>query len=290
VAKPVLYFHRSGEGALVFDLEVRLPNGRVVEHWPNSGVPDPAEVITWGGVTVQEGTCAGSRYPSLAEPPCSTLTDGCEAAALREVETADGDCVFHPQAPPPGGPTQAWNHLFYRGEVRGTPAFPLRLEPQPDGTLRVTAIGTEPIPGRLIRLHHPSGSAADPDGAIVVAPPAPGQSLVVPSAAAAGGLATGANELGGSLRAAGLTDAETGAFRRSWDTTLFGSTVVATVTTIPPVAAMPMVPPTPSSSVLYVLPLGSADALATLRFTPAPSAIRRAIVAWVDEPQPRTTP
>jgi len=34
IAKPVLYFHREGEGLLSIDVEVTLASGTMVEHWP----------------------------------------------------------------------------------------------------------------------------------------------------------------------------------------------------------------------------------------------------------------
>ena len=85
---------------------------------------------------------------------------------------------------------------------------------------------------------------------------------------------------------------ETAAFRRAWDTTLFGSltsTCTQTATTRSVVTATPMaglVMPHATRSILYVLPETTADSLATLRLTPAPRTLRRVIVAWVDEPAP----
>jgi hypothetical protein len=285
VAKPVLYFHREGEGALVLDVEARIPSGRIVEHWPTPGGQAGA-VASWHGVTIQEGSCHGSRYPSIAEPPCSFLTDGCEAATLAGVETSDGDCLFWP--PPPGddGPTQAWNHLFYRGEVTGTPALPLALALQPSGALRVTA-GAATAVGSLVRLRHAYDASTNTwrTTVEVAAAPAPGASveLAGPSHVAS----EGAEALAAALGEAGLTPDEIAAFRRAWDATLFGDGPVLAMGDMPtvlttPVAAAPM--PTTHTSLLYVLPAASADALATLSFTPPPRTIRRAIVVWMQEP------
>ncbi len=41
--------------------------------------------------------------------------------------------------------------------------------------------------------------------------------------------------------------------------------------------------PVATTSIVYVLPASGADALATLTFTPPPTAVRRAIVVWIDE-------
>ena len=284
ITKPVLYFHRDaprdGESALVVDVDVDIPDGRVVEHWPSLG-GDPGAHISWHGVVVQDGSCHGSRYPTLGEEPCSRLTDGCEAATLASVETLDSDCLSWPPPPDDEGPTEVWNHLFYRADRRAAPPWPLRLEPQADGTLRVTATGDR-VPGRILRVRRANGTAGVIDGAEVGDPPAPGTSSVL--AAPSGALSTAADALATSLRDAGLTDDEIAAFRRAWDDTLFGPNVVA-MTAPPAVVAVMTTPPTPrpTTSVIYVLPLSSADAMATLRITPAPIALRRAIVVWLDE-------
>jgi hypothetical protein len=290
MAKPVLYFHREAaretDAALRIDVEVTIPDGRVVVHWPPTGATGSS--LAWRDVLVQDGSCHGSHYPTLAEAPCAGLADGCEASTLAGVETTDSDCAYWPRPPGDDGPTQAWNHLFYRAERTTAPPLPLRLEPQPDGTLRVTATGTDAVPGRLIRMRRANGMTGIVDGVAIVAPPAPGATITVeaPAAPLSGAAAT----LGESLRAAGLTDDEIAAFRRAWDDTLFGPnlaqsaalpSVTATLTTSPVVAAAPM--PVTTTSVLYVLPLSSVDALSTLHITPAPSVVRRAIVVWVDE-------
>ena len=289
VAKPVLYFHRDaprdGETALVVDVDAEIVEGHIVERWP--GPASSAPSISWHGVVVQDGSCHGSRYPTLSDEPCTLVRDGCEASTLASVETTDSDCLSWP--PPPGGegPTESWNHLFYRGERTTAPDVPLRLAPQPDGTLRVTATGSEPIPGRFIRIRRGNGVVGVTDAAEIVDPPAPGSSVSVP--APTDTLASAALALDASLHAAGLTDEEVAAFRRSWDEALFGPVAVATrasssdpaVATATPIAVV--VPPTVTRSVLYVLPLASADGIARLTFTPAPRVIRRAIVVWLDE-------
>lgn len=290
MTKPVLYFHRGAvsadEGALVVDVDVEIPEGSVVESWPSmGGAPSPR--VAWHGVVVQDGSCHGSHYPTAGEEPCSRLTDGCEAATLAGVETLDSDCLFWPPPPDDDGPTQSWNHLFYRAERMTEPTLPLRFEPLPDGTLRVTTTGTDPVPGRLIRLRRGNGVGGVVDGVTVGAPPAPGATEVL--AAPSAPLTEGAEALASSLREAGLTDDEIAAFRSAWDATLFGPNVVATtapssrsvaIATTTPVM---LAPPAVTTSVIYVLPISSADALATLRITPAPAVLRRAIVIWLDE-------
>jgi hypothetical protein len=288
MAKPVLYFHREGEGALVVDVEVHMVSGRIAESWPTTGEP-PAASVAWHRVTIEEGSCRGSRYPTFGEPPCSHAGVGveCEATALASVETDDSDCLVWPHSPLDDGPTLAWNHLFYRGEIPGAPPVPLRIEPLPDGTLRVTSTTRDPIPGRLVRVRRGNGVPAVADAVAIASPPAPGAIIVIPAPTEPP--SSGAPALAEGLRAAGLTGPEIDAFRRAWDTTLFGTTETASAesprgaVTTTPVAASPMPIPVATTSLVYVLPASAADALSTLSFTPPPRAVRRAIVAWIDE-------
>lgn len=284
VAKPVLYFHRSGEGALEIDVTVEIPRGEVVEHWPLTDPATSLAAITWADVRLEAGACAGSRYPASYEPPCGRdPIHGCEAEALRAVETTDGDCLRWPQPPGGDGPGEAWNHLFYRAEVEGTPELGLRIEPQPDGTLRVTSTADAPIPGRLVRVRRPSWYGP-PDAVAVAAPPAPGASAIVPRPSEP--VVSGAEALAAALLEAGLTPDEVAAFRRAWDAELFGVAVAAAADlpgTIPVAAASPMPVVGETHALLWVLPAPVTGGLATVRFDPAPTAFRRAIVAWVDE-------
>jgi len=270
VAKPVLYFHRDGEGPLAIDVDVAMPSGHVVEHWPLTTTNATPSSIRWADVALVEGHCRGSRYPRPMEPPCNAVPDFCEAAELATVEAEDGDCVHVAGQP--------FDHLFYRGEVTSPPTFPLELVLEGD-VLRVTHRGRAPIPGRLVRVRR-SGAVVS-----VVDPPSPGASVTLPAPHTPN--AEGARALADSLRSAGLTDAEARAFARAWDVELFGA-LTASVTTIPPApsgavvaSASPMPAPT-DDSLLYVLPMADADALATLRFDPPPRVVRRAIVAWID--------
>lgn len=282
VTKPVLYFHRHGEGSLVVDVEARIPGGRVVESWPMlGGVPGTS--VRWDDVLIQGDACHGSRYPGFGEEPCSFLSDGCEAATLASVETTDSNCLYWP-TPIDDGPTQAWNHLFYRGEIDTTPPMALRAEPLPDGTLRLTATGPSPVPGHVLRIRRANGTPGVTDALEIAEPPAPGSSVIVAAPTAA--LTGGPEALGASLSAAGLTDDEVAAFRRAWDGELFGDGAMTSgwVTTVMPSA--PAARP-PTTSILYVLPSAAADAIAVLSFSPPPTAIRRAIVLWIDETSAR---
>lgn len=276
MAKPVLYFHREGDGPLMVDTTVTIPNGRIVEHWPPAA--EGTASISWHGLRLEEGNCHGSRYPTLAEAPCVSVADGCEAAELTAVETRDGDCLRSEDE-------DAWNHLFYRAEVVGTPALPLAIETLPDGRVRLTNRSEGPIAGQILRLRHVAGSGSS-DAALVASPPAPGASIELD--APSGTVGDAAEALLETLRAAGLTEPEAHAFRRAWDETLFGRQEHATTAageTIP--AANPMAAARPMrgswTSIVYVLPEATADTLATLSFEPPPHEVRRVIVAWIDE-------
>lgn len=267
VAKPVLYLHRSGAGPLSVDVGVSIANGRIVEHWPLGETRGSG--LTWRGVTVEERTCAGSRYPTDGEPPCAAVEapDACEAATLATVETDEASCLTF------GGAD--FNHLFYRGQIEGAPPLPLAIAHE-GSVLRLTPSGDAAIPGSIIRVRASTHEVA------VIPAPSPGTAVGLPPPYQPGRM--GADALAASLRAAGLTDAEVLAFRRAWDETLFGTQVAAAAAEAPtatPMAAMPMAPPS-DDAILYVLPQPTADALAPLTFTPAPRAVRRAIVAWID--------
>jgi hypothetical protein len=285
VTKPVLYFHRTGEGSLRVDVEARIPNGRIVEHWPTAG-GDPGNVAAWHGVLIESDACRGSRYPTLSEAPCRGLVDGCESATLASIETTDSSCVYWPRPPDDDGPTEAWNHLFYRGEIPSAraPTLPLRAELAADGTLRLTTTGTRAIPGSVLRIRHVYGAPGMTDAIAVATPPAPGASIVVPVPVAP--LSSGPAALDATLREAGLTSHEAAAFARAWNAELFGASQGAQVATeTRATTTTPVMPtrPRPSTSLLYILPSDAADGLAALSFSPPPTAVRRAIAVWIDE-------
>lgn len=289
LGKPVLYFHRVGEGALDIDVSVHIEGGHVVEHWPmNPSEGVPASDIAWR-VQLGDATCASNTYPNAySDEPCrrlQTAGDICEAATLRTVETTDSTCVRTNV----GGSVSAWNHLFYRAEVTRDPQLPLVVEPGTHGAIRLSSRGLDAIGGTIVRVVRSHGRAGAQDAALVVRAPQNGESIDVP--APTGSIAEAMLALDASLREAGLTEQETAAFRRAWDETLFGAN-----------AAMAEAGGegrgglsgrlggdmgggfirSPTDSILYVLPQAAADALATLRLTPAPRELRRVIVAWVD--------
>ncbi len=253
LAKPVLYFHRHGDGPLTLDVEVSLPSGRFREEWPPAAIDGAS--LAWRGVGVEEGACAGSRYPSMADPVCSTLSgEGCEAAELRVVESPSADCLAHAG--------ERFNHLFYRAELDVPPGLPLvissrrRREP--------SARGVRPILGSMIRVRGGRSSVFDP--------PNPGEErgLDPPSQP----LALGRAALAEALALAGLDEEERDAFMRAWGETLF-----------PPFEGASgggYVAPWTTDSVLYVLRAEDAELASRLRFEPPPTRVERAIVVWID--------
>lgn len=271
LAKPVLYFHREGTGPLSIDVEVTLPaGGTVVEHWPlvpgaDTSAQGPAQ-LAWRGVVVDEGTCAGARYPTPTEAPCVPLrsADGCESIELRTVETTDGDCLGYAGA--------RWNHLFYRAELTASPSLPLELTPLGADRHRVRA--HREVIGRLVRVRGTSAGVIDA--------PAAGEEreLEVPT----GSLAEGADALGAALVEAGLTADEAMAFRRAWDDTLFSGRLAASGESGTPATGMAggLIARRTTDALLYVLAADDAEQLASLRFTPAPRRVSRAIVVWLD--------
>lgn len=290
VAKPVLYFHRVGEGPLEIDVRVHIDGGRIVEHWPEAiDAGEPGSDIGWQ-VQLGEETCPGHHYPSeYSVSPCSRLMragDVCEASQLRLVETTDSACLSWQRAS--DQPVEPWNHLFYRAELNRDPHLPLGLLSRA-GHVHATLHTGDAIPGSVIRLQRSNGEPGVSDCASVVAGPANGASVDIPPPSE--NMAAAAEALDASLRAAGLTADETAAFRRAWDATLFGdlTALCNDPATRDIVAATPtagLFLPRATRSVLYVLPETTADSLATLRFTPAPRTVRRVIVAWVDAPAP----
>ena len=280
LGKPVLYFHRVGVGALEVHVSVHIEGGRIVEHWPiDAAQGEPGSDIDWH-VQLGDATCSGSRYPAeYTDEPCRRLLaadDICEAATLRTVETTDASCLTWAS----GGQSTTWKHLFYRAELQRDPHLPLVVEPGTEGAIRLSSRGAEAIVGTVLRVVRSHGAEGMRDAAIVVRAPQHGESINVP--APTGSMSDAMSALDASLREAGLSLEETAAFRRAWDETLFGVPGLSGGEGRGGLGGGAVAQPT--DSLLYVLPTSTADSLSTLQFTPAPRAIRRVIVAWVDVP------
>ncbi|MBX3249279.1 MAG: hypothetical protein KF901_19035 [Myxococcales bacterium] len=115
-----------------------------------------------------------------------------------------------------------------------------------------------------------------------VSPPAPGATITIGAEPPRGSRDRALDELVGpsttdggraalqaSLDTLGLTPSERAAFLRAWGDALFG--YVDTVGGLPP----------PRHSLLYFLPPGACDQVATLHFDPTPTEVRRALAVWV---------
>ncbi|MEZ4247153.1 MAG: hypothetical protein R3B99_02795 [Polyangiales bacterium] len=288
VDKPLLYFHATGGPVRLREATVDALDGSIREHWPVVADATPSRV-TWRDLAldpsrvVVPGRCE-PVFPSRTQPPCDRLAPGeaCETAELAPLRAEGSTCLD--EAP----------FLFYRSRTRSfTP--PLRATREGD-VLRVANTGAEPIPGRLIRIERFGGRVRTR----AVEPPAPGATLVIDATFPEDGdgepmddvlpadrrgvtadetsdgpvlgpstLEAGRRALRDTLDGIGLTDGESDAFVRAWDHALFGE--LDSVDGIP----------APVHSILYFLPPGACDQVATLRFDPAPTEVRRALAVWV---------
>ena len=293
VAKPILYFHLGTNEPLQVDVTARMgPGGTIAESWPIAAAAN-APSAHWSA-RVTHGSCHHGRLPSLNEPPCLNLVDGCESATLATVESDDADCVTVG--------LQSANHLFYRGTLVGVDPLPLVVELQPNGTIRVRNRSTEVIPGVLLRVRLAGGQARVTDAAIRATPPAPGASVDIP--VPTGTTVAAAAEVSTMLGGLGLTAGETAAFRRAWDMSLFrldqgamadqpiwlpNAPYPVHAGAVPAVTAAPMATltaPRTTESLVYFLPPAAVEQLATLEITPRPTHIRRAIAVWLQLPTP----
>lgn len=266
VDKPILYFHAASPVDLR-EVVVDARDGELREHWPLV-VDATRSRVRWRNRRLEGrvglGYCDRPRFPTREQPPCSSLPRGevCESAELaplRATTTCVGDAPF----------------LFYRSRTRSF-SPPLHATREVD-QIRVTHRGDEPIPGRVIRISRRGRYVY----AFGVSPPAPGATITIgadpvdsrdraldglvdPSPAHAGREA-----LQASLDTLGLTPSERAAFLRAWDAALFGD--VHTVGGLPP----------PRHSILYFLPPGACDQVATLHFDPTPTEVRRTLAVWL---------
>ncbi len=256
VRKPVLYVH-LGPGVETLDLavEVELPGGRVLEHWPASRV-DAGE-LRWDSVRVSRGSCASSTIPPAGArlEPCAAADGYCELHELASYRTSDADCLRVG--------ADAGELLFYRGSYASV-RLPVRVERLPNGRVAVTNQDAAPIPGRVLRVvasHDRAGVLRTTS--IGAAAPAPGERIELASPTAPVDAAAARAALASEIEAMGLTREEARTFLDAWSNELFTRPSVREV-------------------VLYWLPADAIDELAELRFSPAPSAVRRAMMVRVE--------
>ena len=280
VDKPVLYVHPTTDGAFDLGLEVTLGAGlSVSEHFP----PTTIAPLAWQARV--EGTCRGD-YGGVDDSRCP---DGyCEVAELGLYE-ADGACLAVNGVRAP--------LLFYRLGARGAgPAMPLSIRRRGD-SVTVRNDGLAGQVGDLWRIRWNGQRTvvrrvtAPPVGA-TVAIAAPGDDVV-----------TARRALRRDLGAHGLTAAETAAFLRGWEASLFGAAAAAEEidddlpdpadhTAADPTALdtlsndesddqpIPPVPPGPRMRdvLIYWLPASAIDAIAHIEASPAPRHLRRAFL------------
>ena len=256
VRKPVLYAHLlEGQQAVQFSLTVALTGGELFEHFPPAqATPDG---VQWVDVAVSPGPCVGQvSYPGREDPPCQGIPDDyCEVAELANYEAPDADCLTF------GG--QRLNHLFYRG-AGNRPELPLEVAVGPGGDLRVTSVGPV-VPGSLVRV----SATPNRSFSISAAAPAAGQSVVVPTATRQNRSREpdAINAFFEEPGRQGLTDGEAAAFRRAWESELFGGG-----------ARRPHL----RDALLCWMPMEGIDALAHLELTPRPEVVRRVMLVRVE--------
>lgn len=264
--KPVLYFHLAGDGPLDLSVaRVEAVDGEIREHWPLAAPPagpaDPTQV-SWAPLTIRRGTCALTS-PATRSDACAGLPpdEACESLSLSRVVSSDADCVETASGPSP--------LLFYRSTTRG---LTVPLAARRNGTdVVVENAGASPLPGRVVVFTSLPGRTT----VATAAPPAPGARVTV--GAADEGSAAARTAITATMRELGLTDAEAAAFLAAWDTELFPSET-------PPVAEEVERMPAPVVTLLYFLPASDAERVSRLSFTPAPTAVRRAMAVWTAVP------
>lgn len=274
VRKPVLYAHlRDGLDQVSLSVGVRLPGGALLEHWPAGEAS--ADGLRWPGVTVRRGACAQpddvlGRGPIARDQPqrepvparaCDAPDGFCERFELPGYRTTDHDCLDV-------GGTSA-SLLFYRGSAPAS-ALPIALSRAADGTMTASARRSMAgAPGTMLRIRE------TPQGVTIARAPYPGvgQSLTIATPAAPLVPADEHAALDRDLRALGLTESESDAFRRAWASTLFAG---------PSASGRRAARVSPERDVLlYWLPEDAVSALAALELGER-VAVRRAILVRVD--------
>lgn len=269
--KPVLYFHTDAALRLA-RATVTTPDSEIIEAWP---IPTSKSrgSITWTDVAILPGgECAPTALPGARDLPCADLPAWveCESNRLDVVRTASAACVE-------AGSFRD-RFLFYRAlSTKFVP--PLRFDAVgSSGDVKVTNIGSTPLPGLLVRLVPRDGSV----DSVVAVPPAPSASITVGLTGVAseagerieedqpdGG--PGAAAIRQTLRDLGLDADEAGAFMRAWSPAFFSGTYPSEEKSID-------LEPTPSF--VYFLPAATIDAMSKLELDPPPRAVKRAFAVW----------
>lgn len=299
VDKPVLYVHADAPLTLR-RVHVDAHDGVIVESWPNTPRTGVAAQVAWYDVAVTPSvpgvSCEPTRLPGLTDPACTSLPvgDACEVASLASVRTRSAACLRT------AGATESL--LFYRARTRSfTP--PLRFEVVGGTTprVRVVHVGTEAIPGRLVRLTANFMGIS----ATVLEPPRPGASIELENGIVVGDdrltqdedmpaqrgslgrppdAAAGREAVRETMLGLGLDDAEVRAFLRAWDLALFGQAPttdgVAVVDSLTADRRGGRANARPTESFLYFLPATDCERVAAVTFDPPARAVHRALAVW----------
>lgn len=261
VRKPVLYVRLDeGVDTIRFGARVEIPGGSIVEHWPAGQVS--GAVLEWPEIEARVCAPAAEREPvrdtRMLGRACDTPDGYCEVDDLPGY-VADGSACLRVAG------AEA-TLLFYRGALSSV-TLPYRVSRSPSGEVVVEATRALPAPvGDLWRVRHMPGAGT---AVARVTPPTSGAAtLGEPEVTGAEGARA---RLAADLETLGLTTAEGDAFLRAWTEALFGPSNEATARRAARV----------TEEVLYWLPREDADRIAPLTLTPAPRALRRAILVRV---------
>lgn len=141
--KPVLYAHLYGVEEAAFSAAVTVPDGSVVEHWPDGELSDGegGAQLRWPRVIASGDSCLHRTYPEIASERCALPDHFCEAAELELYETDDSACLEVAD--------RRYNHLFYRADVPSSVPLEVTMS---DGVATIRNRGQYTIPGQLMRV------------------------------------------------------------------------------------------------------------------------------------------
>jgi hypothetical protein len=270
---PVLYAHLAGGAReLTFDVSVGVDARTIVETWPQ------ASGAGWRRVRAREAPSegCGASYPTIDQPACQSVRDQyCEAMNAHHYEASDGACLEV------GG--RSYDHLLYRAEV-ARDALPVDVARE-DGAFVVRARGGDPI--RLVRIRR--SFTLGTIEAVAFESPSSG-SIPLPEPQPSDIIET-QHQLYAELERAGLSEPERMAFRTAWSDAIVPERSEMRFPIAQRMRLAPAVRP-PRDAVYYWLPRERADAILPLSFTPAPRAVRRALLVRIslDETEPVLPP
>lgn len=254
--KPVLYVHLGdGRTEMRFDLDVHVPGGSVLEHWPAGA--GSGDLLGWSDVTAR--ACDALPTVPPFEGPCDAPDGYCERHDLGDYTASGAACLEV------GGTSAPF--LFYRGSSP-LDALPLRYSEVTAGGIEVVYAGDVAPVRRVLRFAHVNGALLVSEAEI----PAGGGTFVLPMPTTPADRAALEAGCRADLVALGLTESEADAFVRAWASELFA------------VPAAREAPAIVDSYLLYWAPTSAVDRMAELTFTPVPTRVVRAMAARVELP------